>query len=129
LFTLTLRDSRTGGNYDLISFDPRGTGRTLPFSCFPNNPEAAAISAYLDSRWYSSSDTEPGRLWTAAGIFADTCYNSLKQYGDLVGMAFTARDMMQIVDALGEDGMLRYWGAFVYTFVLLRLVKAVESRR
>lgn len=26
--------------------------------------------------------------------------------------AFTARDMLQIVDALGEDGLLRYWGEF-----------------
>jgi pimeloyl-ACP methyl ester carboxylesterase len=26
--------------------------------------------------------------------------------------AFIARDMMQIVDALGEDGLLRYYGQF-----------------
>lgn len=27
-----------------------------------------------------------------------------------MGTAFVVRDMMRIVDALGEDGMLRYWG-------------------
>lgn len=27
-----------------------------------------------------------------------------------MGTAFVARDMMQIVDALKEDGLLRYWG-------------------
>jgi hypothetical protein len=27
-------------------------------------------------------------------------------------MAFVARDIMEIVDALDEDGMLRYWGGF-----------------
>lgn len=41
---------------------------------------------------------------------ANACGERLKDTGDLVGMAFAARDMMQIVDALGEDGMLRYWG-------------------
>ena len=30
--------------------------------------------------------------------------------GDLVGTAFVARDMMQFVDALDEDGLLRYFG-------------------
>jgi hypothetical protein len=28
----------------------------------------------------------------------------------MLGTAFQARDLMQLVDALQEDGMLRYWG-------------------
>ena len=38
------------------------------------------------------------------------CSTEAKSIGELVGTAFTARDMMQIVDALGGDGLLRYWG-------------------
>lgn len=30
--------------------------------------------------------------------------------GELIGTAFVARDMVEIIDALGEDGLLRYWG-------------------
>lgn len=30
--------------------------------------------------------------------------------GEFVGTAFVARDFMAVVDALGEDGLLRYWG-------------------
>jgi hypothetical protein len=43
-------------------------------------------------------------------VFADTCYAANSNTGSLIGTAFTARDMMQIVDALGGDGLLRYWG-------------------
>lgn len=57
-----------------------------------------------------ASDVAAGRLWGEATILAESCGSRLGETGDLVGMAFTARDMMQIVDALGEDGMLRYWG-------------------
>lgn len=42
---------------------------------------------------------------------ADTCYGAQNKTGSLIGTAFVARDMMRIVDALGDgDGMLRYWG-------------------
>lgn len=49
-------------------------------------------------------------MWDQAGYIARNCSERLSNTGDLVGMAFTARDMFQIVDALGEDGKLRYWG-------------------
>jgi hypothetical protein len=41
---------------------------------------------------------------------ADDCYEAQNKTGSLIGRAFVARDMMQIVDALDEDGLLRYWG-------------------
>lgn len=50
------------------------------------------------------------RVWDEAGYIAGNCSERLRDTGDLVGMAFTVRDMFQIVDALGEDGKLRYWG-------------------
>lgn len=95
-----------GGKYDLVSWDPRGTGNTLLFDCWSEIPQYATLMSDLGN----SSDTAYGRLWAEAGAVAEQCYAQLNQTGDLVGMAFVARDMMQIVDALGEDGLLRYWG-------------------
>lgn len=43
-------------------------------------------------------------------VIADGCYANSGQIGELLGTAFVARDAIQIVDALGEDGLLRYWG-------------------
>lgn len=36
--------------------------------------------------------------------------NRDNERGGLIGTAFVARDLMSVVDALGEDGMLRFWG-------------------
>lgn len=58
----------------------------------------------------NSSDTAPGRIWADARVFDASCAATQNKTGRFVGTAFVARDMMQIVDALGEDGMLRYWG-------------------
>lgn len=51
-----------------------------------------------------------GRVWGAGKVLSDTCLAAQNQTGRFVGTAFVARDMMRIVDTLGEDGMLRYWG-------------------
>lgn len=41
---------------------------------------------------------------------ADRCYRTQGRNGELIGTAFVVRDMMQIVDALGGNKMLNYWG-------------------
>ena len=43
-------------------------------------------------------------------MLAEQCLEKAGNVGELIGTAFVARDMMQIVDALGGDGLLRYWG-------------------
>ena len=58
----------------------------------------------------NSSDTALGRLWAQAEIYVNSCKSAQNGTTGLIGTAFVARDMMRIVDALGEDGMLRYWG-------------------
>lgn len=61
--------------------------------------------------WYDASDATPGKLWAEASIVAERCYTAVgEEVGPYVGMASVARDMIRIVDALGEDGMLRFWG-------------------
>lgn len=56
-----------------------------------------------------------GQIWADSRLFSDACLNAQNETGNLIGTAFVARDMMRIVDALGEDGLLRYWGNFVPT--------------
>jgi len=52
----------------------------------------------------------PGRAWGAGKILSETCFAAQNKTGRFIGTAFVARDLMRVVDALGEDGMLRYWG-------------------
>lgn len=34
--------------------------------------------------------------------------------GELVGTAYVARDLLMLINALGEDGLLRYWGEILF---------------
>ncbi|KAK0750047.1 TAP-like protein-domain-containing protein [Schizothecium vesticola] len=100
--------NRTGGQYDLVA----GTGQTMPFSCFNTSAERAI--AYLQ---YPSLPVNayPNALvdnWANAEALNNVCATKNKNSpnGTLIGTAFVVRDMMNIVDALGEDGKLRFWG-------------------
>lgn len=58
----------------------------------------------------TASDTAPGEIWAYSKIFSDNCAALQNKTGNFLGTAFVARDMMQVVDALDEDGMIRYLG-------------------
>lgn len=87
---------------------PRGTANTIPFSCYNTSIERGI--AQLGIVAGNASDVALGQIWGNTQVIADTCYATQNETGRLIGTAFVARDMMCIVDALGEDGMLRYWG-------------------
>ncbi|KAH7078174.1 hypothetical protein BKA63DRAFT_593574 [Paraphoma chrysanthemicola] len=88
-----------GTGFHIIGFDPRGVGLTTPYVC---------REAEEDSGLYNSS----------AGLQAAFNYNlaqgkkcaDAKLKSDLIGTAFVARDIKAIAEALGEDGLIRYWG-------------------
>lgn len=48
--------------------------------------------------------------WAEVKNVADACNYAQNATGSFIGTAFTARDIMSVVDVLEEDGMLRYWG-------------------
>lgn len=58
----------------------------------------------------NSSDSALGTFWAGAKNLADACFETQKTTGNLIGTAFTARDIMSVVDVLEDDGKLRYWG-------------------
>lgn len=100
-----------GGQYNLVSWDPRGTGKTIPFDC--QYPASEANLTRRDTESLVSINVTERFLnggFEGAAAYAEICYTSANETGELIGTAFTARDMVQIIDALGEDGMLRYWG-------------------
>lgn len=88
-----------GDGFHIIGFDPRGVGLTTPYTC----PEA---------------EGDAGVYNTDAGLATAFQYNTAqardcanpKYRSDLIGTAFVARDIKAIAEAIGEDGLIRYWG-------------------
>jgi pimeloyl-ACP methyl ester carboxylesterase len=101
----------SGGVYDLIGFDPRGTGKTIPFVC---TDDAFVIGQVLSEGFRSTleSETMGRRMWERGHVDANICLRggNGNKTGEFVGTAFVARDVMSVADATGEDGLLRYWG-------------------
>ncbi|KAF2733355.1 alpha/beta-hydrolase, partial [Polyplosphaeria fusca] len=106
----------TGGQHDVIAWDYRGTGVTLPTVCYTDIAEQITAGALLPPS-LGGSDTALGTAWSVQKIYSQRCAESLRDVGEFVGTAATARDMFQIVDALGEDGLLRYWGLSYGTYL------------
>lgn len=55
------------------------------------------------------SEADMGALWANTGAWGNICEVN-DDIGEYIGTAFVARDLMEVVDALDEDGKLRYWG-------------------
>ncbi|KAB8262181.1 TAP-like protein-domain-containing protein [Aspergillus pseudonomiae] len=100
----------TGGYHDLVVITPRGTGKTILFSCYATDEERAAATKLYPSLAGNASDVALGYNNVSSRVFADNCYASQNKTGQLMSSAFAARDYMRVIDALGEDGLLRYWG-------------------
>ncbi|KAI1860287.1 uncharacterized protein JN550_011665 [Neoarthrinium moseri] len=97
----------TGGYHDLVNVIPRGTNNTMPFSCYTSQ-----ASRYVGEKPLATnaSDVALAEVWAQSSIFVSACETLQNDTGRLIGTAFTARDTMQVVEALEEDKMLRYWG-------------------
>ena len=93
-----------------IADNTRGTGKTIPFDCkiaktaeIQRRDAEALVHANLTERFLNGG-------WDGAEYYAEACYSTMNSTRELIGTAFVARDMVEIIDALGEDGLLRYWG-------------------
>jgi len=109
----------SGEAYDLVAFDPRGTGTTIPFVC---TEDPFTIGQMLgEVRSSLESDTAARRLWERSRVDADICRRSGNgnEIGEFIGTAYVARDIVSVAEALGEDGLVRYWGEYIYLYLLI----------
>lgn len=103
-----------GAQWNLLSWDPRGTGNTIPFQCnltallgTITTPQKRDVGTLVST---NITEVFLNGGWRAAGQLTDYCSSEANETATLIGTAFVARDMIEIVDALGEDGLLRYYG-------------------
>ncbi|KAF5020004.1 hypothetical protein F66182_7969 [Fusarium sp. NRRL 66182] len=108
-----VRQVKLGGYYHVIGFDPRGTHRTLPFTCgavsIPNLIRRAHgfTLGGIDVLW----DHVKSKTWDEGKRVAEQCFRAKSKTGRFIGTTHTARDMLTIVDQLMEpDRLLNYWG-------------------
>ncbi|KAK3196202.1 hypothetical protein K4F52_000582 [Lecanicillium sp. MT-2017a] len=97
----------SGGEYNLAAFDPRGVANTIPHYCFDTAQE---FTDFIQAQtWYDANDTSMEDLWDRATEDVQTCLEAHEKIQPFLGTAFVARDLLSVAEALGEDGMLRYW--------------------
>lgn len=114
-FPPAVSDLRTiiGEQYNILSWDPRGTGRTIPFNgtqLWGSVSSEALQKRDLSLPNYNMTDFFLSAGWDLAGEMAESVVSDNNATGSLIGTVFVARDMLEIVDALCEDGMLRFYG-------------------
>ncbi|KAM5358639.1 hypothetical protein ACJZ2D_015123 [Fusarium nematophilum] len=125
-----------GGEFNIIGFDARGTGRTIPFSCTTKDSTSASNSSSLSRRNpYSGLPPQADvfgilkeQTWGNTEEYIEGCVENHKENGRFYGTAFVARDMLAIVDALNEDGLLRFWGRS-YSTILGQTFAAMFPKR
>ena len=82
----------------------RGTSKTfLPFSCYKSAEDRTQGADPVE--YAEASDASLGRLWAHGKVLADECAANAADTGAVISTAFVARDVMQIVDALGEEDL------------------------
>ena len=108
-----------GDNHDIVSFDPRGVGASMPrIDCW----RTAQDRALWELQDAGVMDAHPGVLYDAfarAVAFSGMCDEMLGQEGGILrhsSTAYHARDMLEILEQMGET-KIKYWG-FSYGTVL-----------
>ncbi|CZR47685.1 uncharacterized protein FPRO_13352 [Fusarium proliferatum ET1] len=107
-----LSDLIETGLYDIISFDPRGTGKTL----VPPDGEGFPLQMFEELSYTCQSSTDfftkksLSDAWDYMSTFTEFFLTKDTHLGRFRGTAFVARDIAEIATALGEGNRINYWG-------------------
>jgi hypothetical protein len=84
----------------------------MPYSCYNTSTDRLLSPSNRANLGIKPEDrVEIGRNWALGALEADGCYEYAKDRGtEYLGTVYTVRDVMQMVDALGGDQKLRFWG-------------------
>jgi pimeloyl-ACP methyl ester carboxylesterase len=99
-------------HYDLVSFDPRGVGKSRPVRCVT----PTQLDAFIHVDPTPDDPGEHDELVSSARSFADDCFKENGGYLEHVGTKDAARDMDVLRAALG-DRKLTYYGASYGTYL------------
>ncbi|EJD39187.1 alpha/beta-hydrolase [Auricularia subglabra TFB-10046 SS5] len=113
-----------GPSFDILGFDPRGTGATTPLiQCFDNLAEGNAWRTGLGMMWDRPQDTSVARTRAHMQLLGLLCKDKFGGNGKeeiganatewgparFVGTASVVKDMVRISEKLGQP-KLRYYG-------------------
>jgi pimeloyl-ACP methyl ester carboxylesterase len=108
--TANIYQGLTGGEYDLIAFEPRGVSMELPFVCATTDQSALQVLQSIFD--VSVSERDARRAWALAQQNIGLCQNlgNGNVTAEYIGTAFMARDMERVAQEVDKDGFIRFWG-------------------
>lgn len=102
--------SVVGDAYDLVGWDPRGTGSTLPVvTCHPDAKTREQITLTRSSALMLAANDTLGQLDAVQQVIAAGCDAYSGHLLPFVGTVPTVRDLSHLVDIYGYSGKLSYW--------------------
>ena len=95
-------------SFNLVSFDPRGVGRSRPIRCV----SGAQLDAFIGVDPTPDTAAEHAELVRTAREMADACFRRNGDYLEHVGTIDAARDMDVLRAALGDKKLTFYGGSY-----------------
>ncbi|RPD73811.1 alpha/beta-hydrolase [Lentinus tigrinus ALCF2SS1-7] len=120
-----------GGSFDVLGFDPRGTGASTPrVECFASAAERNIWMTQVGHQFLNASDHTLGLYRAREQVVAAKCEQAIG--GELgiarfMSTASVATDMIKITEKLGQE-KLHYWG-FSYGSILGQYFSAMYPEK
>ncbi|MFE5805135.1 alpha/beta hydrolase [Streptomyces sp. NPDC056491] len=101
--------------FDIVSWDPRGVGRSTAVRCFGDAEEATAFWA-RQPEGFPVGEKERKVWFAGRAELAESCKKRAANLLPYVSTYYSARDLDQLRRAVGDE-QLHYWGVSYGTFL------------